>query len=69
MNTLRITLNGKPHTLPAPATLADLLAACGQPAGAVGTAVNNRFVPRALRDKHLLQDGDAVFTFAPITGG
>jgi sulfur carrier protein len=35
----------------------------------VGTAVNAQFVPRARRAEHALQDGDAVFTFAPITGG
>ncbi|MFZ4550565.1 MAG: sulfur carrier protein ThiS [Aquabacterium sp.] len=35
----------------------------------VATAVNGTFVPRHARAQHILQDGDAVLCFAPITGG
>lgn len=69
MNTIHITFNGEPRELPAPSTLADCIDASGQAATAVGTAVNAQFVPRARRTDYVLQDCDAVFTFAPITGG
>lgn len=46
-----------------------LLAAQGQPADSVATAVNGQFVPRHARATHLLHDGDAVLCFSPITGG
>lgn len=35
----------------------------------VATAVNGEFVPRGARTSHVLQDGDAVLCFSPITGG
>lgn len=35
----------------------------------VATAVNGTFVPRHARAQHILQDGDAVLCFTPITGG
>lgn len=69
MNTLSITLNGEPRRLAAPCTLAALLVDLGQAPEAVATAVNGDFVARTARAGHLLQDGDAVFTFQPITGG
>jgi sulfur carrier protein len=36
---------------------------------ALATAVNGDFVPRAARATLQLKEGDAVFTFQPITGG
>lgn len=69
MNPIQITVNGMPRQLPARSTLADCIDAAGQAPAAVSTAVNARFVPRERRSSCLLQDGDAVFTFAPITGG
>jgi sulfur carrier protein len=51
------------------ATLADLVSALGQPPQALATAVNGEFVPRAVRASVQLREGDAVFTFQPITGG
>ena len=67
--TLQITLNGEPRTIAEGETLADLVAALGQPPQAVATAVNGEFVARAARAETNLRDGDAVFTFQPITGG
>lgn len=65
----QITLNGEPKQLQPGATLADLIASLtGQPQ-ALATAVNGDFVPREARAKTPLNDGDAVFTFQPITGG
>lgn len=66
---MQITVNGEPRSVPQPATLADLVAALGQPPQALATAVNGEFVPRDARAGLQLRDGDAVFTFQPITGG
>jgi sulfur carrier protein len=65
----QITVNGEARTLQEEATLADLVAALGQTPQSLATAVNGEFVPRAARDTLQLRDGDAVFTFQPITGG
>ncbi len=35
----------------------------------VATALNGRFVPRALRDRTPVQPGDHVLLFQPIVGG
>jgi sulfur carrier protein len=67
--TCRITLNGEPRSVEEATTLADLVASLGQPPAALATAVNGDFVPRAERATVTLRDGDAVFTFQPITGG
>ncbi|HSV54407.1 MAG TPA: sulfur carrier protein ThiS [Burkholderiaceae bacterium] len=67
MNT--IVLNGAPHRIAPNTTLADFIAATGQPAEALATAVNGEFVARTARPQHVLHEGDAVFTFQPITGG
>jgi sulfur carrier protein len=67
--TLQITLNGEPRTVADGETLADLVAALGQPPQALATAVNGEFVARAARAETRLREGDAVFTFQPITGG
>lgn len=67
--TLQITLNGEPRTVAEGETLADLVTALGQPPQALATAVNGEFVARAARAATPLKEGDAVFTFQPITGG
>jgi sulfur carrier protein len=64
-----ITLNGEPHSVADRTTLADLVAALGQAPQALATAVNGDFVPRSARATVQLREGDAVFTFQPITGG
>jgi sulfur carrier protein len=66
---LQVTVNGEPRTLEDSATLADLVAALGQAPQALATAVNGEFVPRGARASVQLREGDAVFTFQPITGG
>ena len=67
--TLQITLNGEPRRVDEGETLAGLVAALGQPPQALATAVNGEFVARAARAETPLREGDAVFTFQPITGG
>ena len=63
------TVNGEPRSVDDSTTLADLVAALGQPPAALATAVNGEFVPRSERAAVRLREGDAVFTFQPITGG
>jgi sulfur carrier protein len=67
--TITLTLNGEPRQVEPHTTLADFIASTGQPPQALSTAVNGEFVARDARSNHLLLDGDAVFTFQPITGG
>jgi sulfur carrier protein len=64
-----VTLNGEERTVEAGATLADLIATVAEQPLALATAVNGEFVPRDSRAQLQLRDGDAVFTFQPITGG
>ena len=66
---IAITLNGEARKLPPRQTLADLIAALDAPPPSLATAVNGDFVAREARAKRELNDGDAVFTFQPITGG
>ena len=46
-----------------------LLAARGRSGESIATAVNGEFVARGERAGHILNDGDTVLCFAPITGG
>jgi sulfur carrier protein len=64
-----IMLNGEPREIESRATLADLIATVAEQPQALATAVNGEFVPRDARAQVQLRDGDAVFTFQPITGG
>jgi sulfur carrier protein len=65
----QITINGQPRPIGEGETLADIVAALGQPPQSLATAVNGEFVPRSQRATLQLRDGDAVFTFQPIQGG
>jgi sulfur carrier protein len=67
--TRQITVNGEARSVDDSTTLADLVAALGQSPQALATAVNGDFVPRTARAGLQLKEGDAVFTFQPITGG
>jgi sulfur carrier protein len=64
-----ITINGEPRDVAEGTTLAQLVDALGQPPQALATAVNGEFVARDERGARRLDEGDAVFTFQPITGG
>ena len=67
--TQKITLNGEPRPIADGTTLAELVAELGVAPQSLATAVNGEFVPRGARAGCALHDGDAVFTFQPITGG
>jgi sulfur carrier protein len=64
-----ITFNGEAREVSAGQTLADLIAQMDAPPQALATAVNGEFVAREARADCTLREGDAVFTFQPITGG
>ena len=66
---ITVTLNGEARELPPGQTLAELIAALDATPPSLATAVNGEFVAREARASCTLQDGDAVFTFQPITGG
>ena len=64
-----ITLNGERKDAAPGTTLAQLVEHAGLRPESLSTAINGHFVPREERAHHVLQTGDAVFTFQPITGG
>ena len=66
---IALTLDGKPHTVPAGSSLAALVDSLGHAPNKVSTAVNGMFVPRDRREACLLYEGDAVLLFQPIVGG
>lgn len=69
MKVVVVLLNGERREVAYGSTLADLIAADGQPTQTLATAINGVFVPRDARAAQQLHEGDAVFTFQPITGG
>jgi sulfur carrier protein len=68
-DTILVSLDGRPHTVPANTTLAALVATLGHAPDKVSTALNGLFVRRDQRDACILQPGDAVLLFQPIMGG
>lgn len=66
--TLRLSLNGETVETAA-RTLADLLAERGMAAAKCATAVNEDFVPAALRPDTPLRAGDRVEIVTPRQGG
>jgi sulfur carrier protein len=66
---MSLTVNGQPREMPEGSTLADLVAQLADSPQALATAVNQEFVARDARAARILQPGDQVFTFQPITGG
>ena len=65
---MKITVNGSPRDTAA-TTLAALLDDLGQGDAKLATAVNESFVPAALRASHALAPGDRVEIVAPRQGG
>jgi sulfur carrier protein len=66
---IAITLNGERRQVPHGESLAQLIASLESAPAWLATAVNGEFVAREARDDCKLREGDAVFTFQPITGG
>ncbi len=67
--TIAVALDGRQREVPVGTTLAALVCELGYAPSAVGTAVNGRFVARALREELELRSGDSVLLFQPIAGG
>jgi len=65
---MKITVNGTAQETAAP-TLDALLEELGYGAAKVATAVNEDFVPAAIRPEQRLNDGDRVEIVAPRQGG
>jgi sulfur carrier protein len=62
-------LDGRDHIVAAGTTLAALVASLGHEQPAVATSIDGLFVSRADRAARLLQSGDHVLLFKPISGG
>jgi sulfur carrier protein len=68
-STLGVIVNGQPHALRAPCTLAELIGQLGHAPEGIATALNGEFVARSQRDARVVRDGDSVTCFQTITGG
>jgi sulfur carrier protein len=64
-----VLLDGRSYSVPGATTLAALVESLGHQQDRVTTAVNGLFVRRDARHDCMLQPGDAVLMFQPITGG
>jgi len=64
-----IVINGEKTELPAPRTIAQLLAEQGFAGRAVAVEVNKKIVPRKLHADTTLRDGDQVEMVTLVGGG
>ena len=64
-----VTVNGVPTDLPAPATVAALVAARAAGHTRVAVALNGDVVPRSRWDATPIHPGDSVEVLAPTAGG
>ena len=66
----QISLNGKPHALPAPRTVADLLVDLGLAGrGGLAVEVNEEVIPRSEHAARELVEGDRVEVVTMMAGG
>ena len=66
---MHVTVNGEPHDLPAPITVAELLGRFGIAAGRVAVEVNEDVVPRGTYEARHLAAGDRVEIVHFVGGG
>ena len=66
---MQVTVNDEPRTLPAGATVADLVAALGLGPRRIAVEVNRLVVPRATYGERALADGDAIEIIHFVGGG
>lgn len=64
-----VDFNGQTMDARVGESLAEFIDRLGKDPNQLATAVNAEFVPRDMRKTLLLQQGDAIMTFEPITGG
>ncbi|OGI51686.1 MAG: thiamine biosynthesis protein ThiS [Candidatus Muproteobacteria bacterium RIFCSPHIGHO2_02_FULL_65_16] len=66
---MKIILNGREKPLPAPVTVAGLLADMGLAERRVAVEVNREIVPRSRHENTVLRDNDRVEIVRAIGGG
>ena len=66
---MQIILNGKPHALAEPMSVAQLLESLGLAGELVAVERNLEIVPKALRGQALLKEGDQVEVLRFMGGG
>ncbi len=66
---MEIVVNGQPHRLAAPVTVAQLLEELGLAGKLVAVEVNLELVPRPRHAKHRLRDGDRLEIVSLVGGG
>jgi sulfur carrier protein len=66
---MKIELNGAPHVLTEPTTIAALLDANGYADRIVAVEINREIVPKSMRAKRILNDGDRIEVVHAIGGG
>jgi thiazole synthase len=66
--TLAITVNGEHRRIPAPASVADLLAELGMTSGKIAVERNLEIVPRSTYAEVMVESGDA-FEIVTFVGG
>ena len=66
---MRIRLNGKPHDVAAPLSVAELLRELDLAETAMAVAVNRTVVRKADRQMTRLQEGDEVEVIRAVAGG
>ena len=64
----RLTVNGEPHALPAPASIRELLRGL-EIEGRVAVAVNREVVPRSEFERRHVGDGDRIEILEAVGGG
>jgi thiamine biosynthesis protein ThiS len=67
--TISLTLNGKPRSLPGETPLLDLLAELGVDRRLIAVAHNGEVLPRATYEGVVLRDGDSVEVVRMVGGG
>jgi thiamine biosynthesis protein ThiS len=67
--TLRITINGEPHRLPAGSHVCDLIGQLGLDGRRVAVAIGREVVPRSEHGLRQLRDGDRVEILEAVGGG
>jgi len=66
---MQIQLNGVPHELARPISIAALLNASGYTGHAIAVEINHEIVPKSMHGQHLVQDGDHIEVVHAIGGG
>jgi thiamine biosynthesis protein ThiS len=67
--TISLTLNGKPRSLPGETPLVDLLAQLGVDRRMIAVAHNGDVIPRDSYEAVVLRDGDSVEVVRMVGGG